>query len=446
MQRFTVNVTQSRVLLLVLNVVLAVGVFAVALANMAKKRGDAAVKVVDREQFAYEEIELSVVPGPERVRPAADQLQPKPPPPPPVRNPLDSGDVADVDDDPAEPEPGGPLEEANWAFDQYLINKNRPFMTQITLKKEEENAAVGTNRGRGGRSSVRPARGRGNRSRGATRGSRGNRGGARAGRGAKGAQGRDDRITFYLYERKFEVPGLDEKTFYVHAVDASKFIYWEAEEGPESMYLMRFKQPTFYAEQLENGEVAKLAPRPKDPEAEEDDAEEKPVQHFQKRPVSWRDDREAEYEDLLQGRIRPDQATHFKTSTRPSSAAAGDRGSRGQRTNRRGASAQSGDARKTNERAGGSGRTTIRRTPPTRKSPTRRSPQKSPASDKSSSESGEAKAPMSKAEGLREIGNILGEAEKQGKLTSEKDRKAAEELKQLLGRPKRGPTPGQAPE
>jgi len=211
------------------------------------------------------------------------------------------------------------------------------------------------------------------------------------------------------------------------------------------MYLMRFKQPTFYAEQLAKGDVAKLAPRPKDPAAEEDE-EEKPPQHFWKRPASWRDDREAEYEDLLKGRIRPDQATHFKTSTRPSSAASGDRSSRGQRSNRRGASAQTKNARNTNERAGGSGRTTIRRTPATRKSPTRRSTQESPAGVESSSQSEPSKAPMSKAEGLREIGNILGEAEKQGKLTSEKDRKAAEELKKLLGPRKRGPTPGQAPE
>jgi hypothetical protein len=401
---------QLRVLLVSGNVLLACGLVGAGAWCMVQKRTTSQVNVRDRGDFAPKKIPISKKSGASLIVAVADQMQPKkqqPPAPPPE----DTKPKDDVADELVELTEGGPLADG-WKYDFYIVDHDDPLSTHITLRKIESKGKAGaTSRTSRGRRKSTSRRGT-NRSRSGTRAKRG---------GAKTKP--DDVVTFYLKERKFRVP-TEEEDYYVDSADQTRFVYWAAKEGPEQLYALVYKEPTIYAQDPEKG----LRPDDdEDDDKDKDKEDEADVKFFVTRPYHYEGDLEDEYFQIRSGKLDLEDARLI---------------------NERAKETEAGKASET--------KAALRRPPPAKTAPgptakrgrpTTTKPAVEAKAEAGSTSPEEAASPdeadkpapekeMSKEEGLKEIGNILEEADRAGKL-SEKEKEAAKELRKMLEPPRR---------
>ena len=397
--------TQLRVLLVSVNVLLACGLVGAGAWSMLQKRTTSQVDVRPRSDFAPKKIPVSKKTGASLIVSVSDQLRPQkkqPPAPPPKK---DENEDEGEDELVNEPTEGGPLAET-WKYAFYIVDHDDPLSTHITLRKIEPKGKTGA-KSRSRRRTATPRRG--------GRSSSRSRSGARSKRGV--ASKPEDIITFYLYERKFRVPN-EEEDYYVDSPDQTRFVYWAAKEGPEQLYALVYKEPTIYGEDPEKG----LRPGEDEDDKDKDEDEEEEVKFFVNRPTDYERDFEDEYFQIRSGKLDLKDAHLINEK------------------------AKEIEAGKASE-----AKAALRRPPPSKKPP-RPSVRGRPAAAKpaveaksgspeegTAPENAESPAPkkeMSKEEGLKEIGNILEEADRAGKLSDE-EKKAAKELKEMLTPPRR---------
>src|SRR5690606_34587110 len=124
-------------------------------------------------------------------------------------------------------------------------------------------------------------------------------------------------------DRKYEDKD-EELEFYIHSVDAEKFVYWVPEGGsrnsPPTFYKLDRVHSTQYAERKHKEHVARLEPL-KTGEAEGEETEEK-EKHWEKVSFDFEDLVEKNYQQLLRGASTSDvQIRGVKTRKRSTTGA-----------------------------------------------------------------------------------------------------------------------------
>jgi len=276
--------TQARILLLVANVLLALGIPAFAAynhyLNFQREVNDDAVFHADLTKFKPTD-----VPPTNRQNPAskmisvAEWLTPKPlealdPGEEPVGKPIEVATEPPA----AGALPVGPLEE-DWSYTSYILRED-PLDNFVILSKKN----VTPQQKKGGGKIVKNNRGRPRpqRKKNVRRGGR---------RGRAIAKKKTQTISFRVSERKFtdETHELD---FFIHEADREKFVYWMPEK-PDEKFALKYTSKSAYITNPADGLV------PADEKEKEEDDEKKPK--LIKRPLDWESRRERDYRLIAQG-------------------------------------------------------------------------------------------------------------------------------------------------
>lgn len=283
------SVTQLRVLVLTLNLLLAAGVPAFAYYSYSRvSHIKETAKIEDLSKFLPGREAGTMPNSAGRVAIVATWLMPKPAPA--IGDPLpkdkDGTPGAEVAAVPRSPDglEAGPLGEQGWEYHFYLLRGN-PLDNYVILKKKDA-ANPMTPPGGGlasskARPSIRaPARTRGGKSLGNIR-----------------VQGPSDQVSFHISLREFknEELGLH---FMIHSSDRNQFVYWLPAE-PKRHYALPFTHESQYDKNPSDGL------RPPEKTAEEKAAEEgvKKVNPFIYRTPEWESQREKDYQDALDGKL-----------------------------------------------------------------------------------------------------------------------------------------------
>ena len=284
------SVTQLRVLVLVLNILVAAGV--PAFAYYGYTRGGSI-----KEKAKIEELS-KFLPGREagtmpnsagRVAIVATWLQPRPPAaigdlPPKEKDGTPGAEATTVPRGPDGLE-AGPLAEQGWEYHFYLLRSN-PLHNYVILKKKDAAnplipAGTLSSASKTGQRIRPPARGN-------LRGK---------GTGNIKVQGPSDQISFHIEKREFKDDELG-LHFMIHSSDRNQFVYWMSAE-PKKRYALPFTHESQYDKNPSDGL------RPPEKSADEKTLEDgvKKVNPFIYRTPDWESQREKDYQDALDGKI-----------------------------------------------------------------------------------------------------------------------------------------------
>ncbi|HVR73432.1 MAG TPA: hypothetical protein VMT52_03835 [Planctomycetota bacterium] len=280
------SVTQLRVLVLTLNLLLAAGV--PAFAYYGYKRGwdlKETARIEDLNKFLPGREAGTMPNSAGRVAIVATWLQPKPPPAigDPSPKETDGTPGAEAAAAPRSPDglEAGPLGEQGWEYHFYLLRAD-PLRNYVILKKKDAANPMSPPGVSRARSTIRPP----------VR--------ARTGRplGNIKVQSPSDQISFHIKQREFknEELGLH---FMIHSADRNQFVYWIPAE-PKRHYALPFTHESQYDKNPSDG----LRPPEKTPEEkafEEQEGEKK--NPFIYRTPDWESQIEKDYQDALDGKI-----------------------------------------------------------------------------------------------------------------------------------------------
>ncbi len=247
---FRITVTQLRIGILILSLLLATGIFAYGAYNYYRLTSPPQVPVLDlaklRDTGGSAQIQKSSSAG--RLQSVAGWLQPseRPPPPEPKEEEKPSGE----EKGPAEPLAGelaeGPLGDLGYQYVSYLRVKDDPLYVWVILEKKADAQQPGARLtgGAAGRPPTYnlPARG--------TATGR-PQPGAIVRAGARAAVP-GDRLRFRVGDRRFRDPTLN-LDFWIHAADEERFVYWTPEGGPKKLYALKYVPPPGYLREPEKG-------------------------------------------------------------------------------------------------------------------------------------------------------------------------------------------------
>jgi len=283
------TVTQQRILLLVANLLLALGVPAVAAYNYYRKYElTETATLVPLEKFGPRDV---AIPDPNpggKVAVVADWIDP-PEPPATDPNKGSPGVTTSPDGGTVSPDEGnlapGPLDE-RWVYAFHIIGED-PLENFVILKKKDAPGARLTPNIRG-RSP--PPRAAGTSPSGRTP--------ARP-RPVVAPMGPKDRISLSVRDREFKDEELGEH-FYIHAADREKFVYWMP-ENPKIKYALKYTTESRYLEDPSDG----LLPREDEAQKSEEEKEKDKAKKLIFRSPDWESVREKDYQDLLEGKVQP---------------------------------------------------------------------------------------------------------------------------------------------
>jgi len=287
--RLRLTVTQFRISLLVVNLLLSAGVLAFAgysYYGLTNRVDD--LKLVDPRSFepGRDDAVLKPQPSPQLLQGVADQLMPPPlpalptNPEPDVKTPESSTTTAVQ---PGEL-PTGPLLEKGWRYVGYILWPD-PRYNQVFLKKEAETGGSPLARGtpktgpRQPRTVIRPTQT-------PPRGQPGMKLGAR----------NMDRISFTIRDRVFIDKELD-LDFMIESADDKRFVYWER-SNPGKLYALPYVLPGTY---LGSPQEGLRPPPPAEETAAEAGAEAEKKHLIQIIPDDFRDRKEEEYDAMKKG-------------------------------------------------------------------------------------------------------------------------------------------------
>lgn len=248
------TVSQIRILMLILNILLALGVPAYAVYGYLRSgQSQDSLVIVDLGSLRPGQggISVSRPDSTSQMQAVASKLQPRPPaPPPPLPTAVDTASAIkepessedDVYDGP------GPLGDQGWVYHSYILQAD-PLNTFVILKKTDPAAAAGAPPSPATPSSRVSSR---LRSTANVRSSRTTRTpGVRV-------QGPQDQISFHIGDREYKNDELG-LHFYAHKADRSHFVYWVPDDP--RLYALEFKHESPYDEDPRKG----LRPRPTEP-------------------------------------------------------------------------------------------------------------------------------------------------------------------------------------
>ena len=284
-----VTATQLRILILVVNLLLALGVPSFALYGFffSSASHSEPVEIVDVEKLRMRKDEEKP-PGPNsptRIAIVGTWLNQKTKEI--IEGPGPAG-VAKIDESTQgkEAKSGGALEPGplgeSWDY-AFFILRSDPLDNLVTLKKKDPNAASPSPGAPGStRSSTRirtatPVR-------------------TKVGGPRKIGVGQpSDRITFLIRERLYKNDDLG-VNFFIHSADANQFVYWMEDTGPNRKFALKYFRESIF---LTDPEPGLRPPAEKPPEDGSEPVPEK--KHFRPVPITYESQIENEYQDLLKG-------------------------------------------------------------------------------------------------------------------------------------------------
>jgi hypothetical protein len=282
------NATQLRILVLVVNLLMALGVPSFALYGFFGSSHSESVEIVDVEKLKMRKEEVTVGPSAvQRISIVPNWLIQKV-----ESGPIDKATVVGTGKPPEQPtkEDGaldpGPLGES-WDYVFYIL-RGDPLDNLVTLKKKDPNAAPGGAPGSGPgstRSNTRLS------TRTPIRTSK-------VGTARKiGPAQPSDRISFLVSDRRYKNDDLA-LNFYIHSADEKEFVYWVEETGPNKKFSLKFVKPGSYLAGPEEGLRPLPVEKPEDGSLTPEESVEK---HFRKVPINYESQKEKEYDEMLKG-------------------------------------------------------------------------------------------------------------------------------------------------
>lgn len=301
------SATQLRVLLLIVNILLGLGVPAYAAYRYfgVKETGrPQGVPLVKPELLRYD-------PGRDTSKAEVDQLQgvatrltPKPPPPPPT------GPTGPEKQDPTPTPPTGPdelptgiLTDLGYVYASFLLRRDNPLKSLVILRKKDS-LPGGPGGPAAGSSRVNP------RIRAAAPRTAAGRTGSKV---VKAAQP-DDQISFTVEKRYFKNEELGIEIF-IHSADEKQLIYWtpkEWNEGgqPKQLFSLKYEPGSEYLSSREEPSlIQKIRPRPKtaDEEAAAPQEAKQGGGFVPRASAYFEKDHEEEYNAIFSGKLNPNE-------------------------------------------------------------------------------------------------------------------------------------------
>lgn len=286
-----ISVNQLRVLLLIVNLVLAgslvykaLGAYKVTDVLLGSDApSESHPQAVRLEKFKYVEEKFTRTNPTSAVVSAATDLQPQKPPPPELKKP--ALDVTDGEDGTDEVKiadlPEGPLAK-DWEYVHYILRHDDPTKTQARVRKKSDDKK-GTARRTG--TFPRPTT--------STRSSR-----TRSTRSSlsksRYRKKKVDSVSFLVSDREIDNEDL-EVHFWVHSADQEKLVYWMPGK-PDKLYALPFKPEGSY---LRLGPMRKELRPEEDEDEDEEDEEEKKNFYIIRTDANPEAAREQRYREIL---------------------------------------------------------------------------------------------------------------------------------------------------
>ncbi|MGQ9591294.1 MAG: hypothetical protein ACUVYA_13495, partial [Planctomycetota bacterium] len=256
---FRITVTQLRLGLLVVSLLLAGGIFAYASYSYYGLTKPPDVPILDPVKYRFRDADAQIqrANSAGRLDAVANWLQPSEPPPK-VTPEGEEKPAAEESKEETPPEgelSEGPLGEQGYQYVWTIRDQEDPLSAIVVLaKKQEAQPGAGVRLPGGARPYTPPSAASTNRPQTRMVG----------GRPVPGARGTGDRISFRVRDREFRSPELN-LHFRIHSADETRFVYWIPDkDGKKSgpFYALKYVPPGEYLKEPEKG----LRPPPQ-PEA-----------------------------------------------------------------------------------------------------------------------------------------------------------------------------------
>lgn len=322
MMPFRITVTQLRIGLLILSLLLATGIFAYGSYSYYRLTSPPEIPILDPAKYRAQigEAQIQRTLSATKLQGVASMLQPSEPAPAP--EPKSEEKPAGEEKAKEEILPGdlaeGPLGEQGYQYVRYIRIKDDPRDVLVVLEKRQDAQQPGGRPpvpGAGRPGYTLPSRG--------TPAPRPQTGIVRPG-GRQTAPG--DRLVFRVGDRRFRNPELN-LDFWIHEANEERFVYWvPGPDGKKSgpFYALKYVAPPGYLREPEKG----LRPTPQ-PElaaagaaGEQAAAEKPPGFYAYSRDWDPEREREEEYQKLLQGQPEGRVFSAEKTGYKPAGGGA----------------------------------------------------------------------------------------------------------------------------